>query len=722
MLGVLYLILCMAFGVSLIRILVPDMRGFYGEIASTPKLDFLPNLVFTIPAGFIIGVLSTSMFSYYLTLTMAKGKGSPDMIRALGMSITFAVFILWTAMNILIMTKDLRRRSKPGMKKLPAFRDAKYRKTWKSNCFYAITIGIMILLVSFLMLDSFRSGGGKILAGNSAVSDLAPGVALTSSFGKGFNFPTQFPHYAADGIQYHFFFYYFCGNLEFLGLPIDWAINLPSIFSMVSTLMLVGTLGVLLSKKRGAFALVPALVLLRSSFNSIMQFSEYFSQYHSFSRTLKEMLAAASYYGKTPNEGSGVWTINIFAGQRHLMFGMACAVLLIMLFAPYVRSMCSMLGNKKMRGKRRRTFFFGRYSWLPERTGTNGPWRTLVLAIIIVLPFPFFHGSELISTLLILAFMAIFSTYRLIYVLTGGIAVLSALFQARLFSGTAEKIFRFQVHIGFVSESKSPLAMLSYLVAVTGLTLILAAIYIFFVIRKDRRNRGFQTVLGVAFLLPMVFAFIFQTTSNLMTNHKFVQTTILLMDVFVACLLLRLWHGRASGKTRKQAAETRRRAPRLLACVLFILLTVSSVFEWKTYDNCNETKKEIDPRSEMVAWISGNVEPDAVFLTPCWNYATFYLAGRSAYCGDYYYAWSAGHNVSGRLKKYCDLVSGCGGNIKAFRKLCYEEGISYVIVSPDYRYPNLPGAYSYVYDPAFFEENLVAVARCPNDNVVIYSV
>ncbi len=707
MVAVLYLIVCTGFGISLIHVMIPDIRRFFSEIAASSNPEFFPELVFTIPAGFLVGTLSTSMFSYYLTYILARCTGHSDGIRALGMEITVLVFVLWMVVNVI----RIKKRGLPI---------EKYQSNVSNNRFYGISIGVFLLLASFLMIDSYRLSGNSLQAGYAAMSDLAPYTALTSSFARGFNFPTQYPHFAADGIQYHFFFYYFCGTLEYLGMPIDLAINIPSILSMVSTLMLTGSLAALLAKKRTAFVLAPVLVLFRSSFNFIMQYAEYFASSHSLTRALAEMLASKTYYGKTPYEDWGVWTINIYGNQRHLMFGLACVVLLVMLFVPYVRKMCAMLASPEMRGKKLRTFLIGKESWLPVRTGTNGPWRTLALALLIVVPLPYFHGSEMISALLILALMAVFSNYRLIYAILAIVGVLSSVLQTRLFSGAVEKVFKLRIHLGFYSASIMPWAVISYLVAITGLTLILALVYIIWVCRKEKKDRGFFLALWGASLMPLIFAFVFQPTSELLTNHKFVQTTIILMDVFVACFLLRLRAWDPKGK--KQEKEKKQDIGKILSAVLLVPLTLSAVFEWAVYANMNTGHKDIKHNSRVVDWICRNTRPDDVFLTPDWDFASFFLSGRGVYYGYTYYAWSAGHDVFKRVKSYCELVSGCGGDAEAFTALCKKEGIDYVIASPDYLESQLPEPYTFEYDPAFFAENLTQVEAFPEENIIIYQV
>jgi len=65
--------------------------------------------------------------------------------------------------------------------------------------------------------------------GWSVSSDFSTHLAVIRSFSYGSNFPSGYPHFADGNMRYHFMFMFLAGNLEFLGLRLDWAFNLPSI-------------------------------------------------------------------------------------------------------------------------------------------------------------------------------------------------------------------------------------------------------------------------------------------------------------------------------------------------------------------------------------------------------------------------------------------------------------------------------------------------------------
>ena len=80
------------------------------------------------------------------------------------------------------------------------------------------------------------------MPGYSNFSDLGAHLPVIRSFSYGNNFPTEYPHFAQAGMRYHFMFYFLAGNLEYLGLNLASALNLPSIFSITAMCMLLYSL------------------------------------------------------------------------------------------------------------------------------------------------------------------------------------------------------------------------------------------------------------------------------------------------------------------------------------------------------------------------------------------------------------------------------------------------------------------------------------------------
>ena len=53
----------------------------------------------------------------------------------------------------------------------------------------------------------------------------------------GNNFPTEYPHFGGQDVKYHFMFQFFVGNLEFLGLRLDFAYNVVSVLALLGFLI-----------------------------------------------------------------------------------------------------------------------------------------------------------------------------------------------------------------------------------------------------------------------------------------------------------------------------------------------------------------------------------------------------------------------------------------------------------------------------------------------------
>jgi hypothetical protein len=158
----------------------------------------------------------------------------------------------------------------------------------------------------------------------------------------------------------------------------------------------------------------------------------------------------------------------------------------------------------------------------------------------------------------------------------------------------------------------------------------------------------------------------------------------------------------------------------LAALILLVALLGTGISEWATYININSTPMAVNVNSPVTEWIIKNTEPDDVFLTPEWSMNRFLLAGRPMYYGWPYYAWSAGHDTNTRDTIYLWLISGCGGDIKEFKRYCKERGIRYLIADPDFE----DGDYGedVFFNREFFEQNLQQVAYFTEEKTVIYKI
>ena len=548
MLAFLYLCVCAITGMVLVAICVPDIRRLYLACAPSVKaIENIPSTLFVVAAGTVTGMLCVPFVNYYLILGLSYIVASDKLCMKISFMVTAAIF-LWLVLTCLILFNK-RRIKKEEAEEENVTRLPQYVNKPSNLIFYSFFILVTTVIAAFLMFYTYRIDRNYLLNGYSTFSDLSPHTAMVSSFGKGFNFPSEYMHFSGDGIKYHFMFYFLAGMLEYLGFPIDYALNVPSIIVMVCAMVLLGLLASLLSGRRLAFALSPVLVFLRSSLNVFIHIRDLLAEGHTPVTALTEIMSDSTWYGQTPYDEWGVWAINVYPNQRHLMLGVSVVLICVILFIPFVRRLCISAMSSGSFGGFFKAILFSRNAWLPRKDDPLSAGTVALYSCILVIVMPYFHGSCLISLLLILFGMALVSESRLLHLMVAVCAVASSFIQTAVFSGGAQNVLTIQYNPGFVLSESSKTITSSvllnwgrYLITVTGATLVTAIVCTLILLFHDiiKKKPVYRFFLMLAFLNPLVFAFFFQVTREMLANHKFIQVSIILVDAFVAIFLANL--------------------------------------------------------------------------------------------------------------------------------------------------------------------------------------
>ncbi|MGI6334804.1 MAG: hypothetical protein ACOX1A_09585 [Saccharofermentanales bacterium] len=573
----------------------------------------------------------------------------------------------------------------------------------KPSRLYLLSVLLFLSLGLFLMNGTFGRDGTVYRAGYSVFSDFAPHTALVSSFSQGRNWPTQYPHFANDGISYHFMFFFLCGNLDYLGLPLDWAINLPSLLGLLTFCILLGLLAIRLTGQRRTFLLAPSLLFLRSSlafFTHLADLLQTYGGWTSRTAVLQALLRQDTFIGNTTNDAWGLWTVNVYANQRHLLPGLSIALLILFLFLPDLENGLTLLKHPKQ-------LFFRCASWqLPRRPDS----KRMITAIVLGILLPYFHGAVLVALLLMLVVLAFFSVNRLSYVFFALAVMMAATIQTSVFAGHVAIVPQFQP--GFISPDKTLAGCLLYLLEMSGLLLPLALI-IFWLPGRRRK------VMMTAFLLPLIFAMLISLTPDVTVNHKYIIITFAFLNIYVADFLIKLWTGfRDAGKSAACKRSLSRMAGRSAALVLGLVLMITGIQEIIILRNISRNTAKIDSSSPLVEWIMDNTEPDAVFVSAPYHYHSFYLSGRATWLGHAYYAWSAGHDTAGRLRQEQLLFSGCGGDPASVQEMALNFGIDYFLLDDSLRHHP-----DFTVDENFFRRYFPISAEFPNsENTIIFDL
>lgn len=531
------------------------------------------------------------------------------------------------------------------------------KKNWPEIAFFTI----FFLFSWWLMWHTFNYKEGVIYIASKAWSDFAANIPLIRSFSWGKNFPPEYPLFPGEPIRYHFLFYFLVGLLERVGLPLSWALNLPSVIGFWALLVAIFLLSKLLFEKSN----VAFLAVIFFLFNGSLSFLEFFRQYPLSLATPIEIAANKNFPSFGPYDGkivSAFWNLNIFTNQRHL--GLAY-------FFPFLAT------------------------YLLVKSGKSGKklkfWLVILLGIGLGL-FPFFHKAVFLMTVVVLGSFFLFSPKlrRSIVV----ILAISAILAFPQFVYQFEKgIPLFSLRLGYLVHP--PLTVpkfISYWFFNLGLSLILIPLGVILAPRLAKK-------VFLAFFPLFLIGNLFQFSPEIAANHKFFNLFLIIGNMFSAWAICLLWKKHLLGK--------------IIVPILIFFLTFSGIIDFFPVKNdfmytVNDASKNPD-----VLWIKQNTPLNSVFLNSSYLYHPASLAGRKIFLGWPYFAWSTGYNTDKRDKLLREIYRGESLPTSCF--LLSENNIDYVAIQEQVK-SDFPINFS------FFEENFISLYKNSETGFSIFSV
>ena len=430
MLGVIFIILGWYNGYFFLRKLIPSIFDYSKTKDLFGRPVKLSGWMVVIPASFLTGTLLITWLTYICAYIF---RNTNPMLYANIFSISIFLIIA------VVITIRNRKKYSESLKSINVITSSKklFRQKLKnfaiSNSIELFYIAVFFLVWTYLMFRSFFIKDGTIYIGHSVFSDFGPHLAVIRSFSYGSNFPTQYPHFVAGDIRYHFLFQFLVGNLEFLGLRLDWAFNIPSILSIMAFLVLLYSFTVLVLGEKKIAALTGILFFFRSSF----AFFTHISGMNSFKEFFDNLKTITSHIGKTQNENWGLWSQKVYVNQRHLPFGMGIMMLMLIITLPLFKKMVRRLHKIKRNNEESgnssyvrlwfKEFFLSADAWRPKH-----PIHALVAGILLGLV-GFWNGSVIIAILPVLCIMAIMSKHRLEYLFIATLSLLLVFVQTSFF-------------------------------------------------------------------------------------------------------------------------------------------------------------------------------------------------------------------------------------------------------------------------------------------------
>lgn len=628
MLGVIYLVLCMLIGKEPAGLLLSKKSGYN-------------QIWLTLAAAFGTGVLIMGWATYMTAWAASEAGAVHPLIYANAVVMPVAVLIV----VILYWKRYHKAGTFKGILETGLITD---RRLFRKE---AVFFGALLVFLTWIMFYVFFIKDGVLYSGYTVYGDYAPHTAMMRSFSMGNNFPTEYPHFGGQDVKYHFMFQFFVGNLEFLGLRLDFAYNVVSVLALLGFLIFLYHMA---KRLTGSFA-AGVLTVFFFFFRSSLSFFRFVIEHLNAGDLWTTLRDNTTFIGYTTNENWGLWNFNVYLNQRHLAFGLLIVAIVLWVFMDWLEAGCS----APERG----------VHWIKRRIFTKKAWlcvhsETALLAGMLLGLTSFWNGAAVIGGLLILMGFAVFSDGKLDYLILAVTSVIFSVLQTKIFIwGNAVSP---SFYWGFLSENKSITGVLWYLIQMSGVFFVGAVLIALFL--RERRQRAAL----VSFFFPLIFAFCMSLTPDIAVNHKYIMISYAFLAIFWSLAVLKLFQRKIGGK--------------IVAVLLTIALSITGIYDFVVIlkDNDSGHRVTVNMRSEVTEWLAEHLDHNDLILTPEYSINEVTMSGVMMYMGWPYYAWSAGYDTYDRAAKAKEIYSST--DEAAIKKLVKQEKITYILYEDGMQY------------------------------------
>lgn len=630
------------------------------QVSTNQLRNYLFKFLIYWPIDLIIGLYLSSTYNYFVHLLLVKVANIIPNIPSLIIINSLFLFIVTTLSRYLKKSRKIATSvGAHSQIEAKSYVLSNNKKFVAILCLQAISIVWGI----FLTQRSFQLNGSTLAAGATVSSDLAPHTANVRNFAFG-NIPSSYPHFAGAGMNYHFFFYYLCGLLNALGLRLDWSINLPSILGIVGFMQTLFYVSLLLTRKLSAGFLSLLFFCFRSSFSGFFVFFAEFRESNNLWLALKNLWNSNSYSGPLLHDDWGLYNLNVYANQRHLLFVLSIAVWVLISFYPSLKDKAKL------------------------------SWQEVIGLSLLGLPMAYWHGSVLISLNLILIVWALFSKSKAHYLTFGITNVLGAFAMLEIFTkpDNSRSMFKNIFHFGYILENPNVISITQFLLILYGISLLFILCAPFILKEKSLK------VVSASLLLPVVFAFTISLTPDTTINHKFFIFTQILSIPFISDFIVNLWTYAKTKTTANQAniyKKTAAKSVRItkitnylckIACIVgVIIMTFTGLVDFAVYKNASLNRVEIQTADDFSQWMYQHTEPNSINLTPPWHYHSYFVTGRMSYFGWPYYSQSAGYDIQTREQEIKRILLAEVNDYQKTKDYLQKNNINYLIIDDFWR-------------------------------------
>ena len=380
-----------------------------GLITKRMKVNIWGRIAAGIGIGYLISGWIVYIVSYFSKVVL--GLTHP---KVYGNIASIAVMLL---IAFLLIAKDKTKTS--------------LNTTKKESAFFVVLFVFILWTMFYVFHVTTENGKELIKSGVTIFSDFAPHTAMIRSFSLHDNFPTQYPHYGGADVKYHFMFQFLAGNLEYLGLRIDWAFNWISATSLWSFLVLLYFIAKKVTGYAAAGVITVFMFFCRSSFAALDKIVNTIAD-----GRWSDFFNNSQFIGYTNHEDWGLWNYNVFLNQRHLGFGLLIAAIAIMYFIDRLEWLDDIEVNGDGRLSRLKSgcMIVGKHIVASKDAWTISPsWKTAAVVGLMLGALSFWNGAVVVATLLILFGFAVWSDHKLDYAVTAVITLILTFIQTNFF-------------------------------------------------------------------------------------------------------------------------------------------------------------------------------------------------------------------------------------------------------------------------------------------------
>lgn len=629
------------------------MLGVLYIIAATFLGDIICRRIFLFTTGFerwasafLTGILLSSCITYLATITFAW-TASPLVWG----NVIFAVIGVATALAM--------------WRWFPSKGDAiddEYKRPPGRDIFDHAVLLISLFVGSWLFFSTLNYTDGAFSFASRSWSDFGANISLAQSMALGNNFPPDHPFFPGEPIKYHFLLWFLAADLSFLGLNIVWAVNILSILSLISMLVLLMTFAEVLFNSRVVARLSVLLFFLATSSLSYITYlwskNGIADAVSSIYKTTQYVTSGFPYRG----DDWGALSVMVYANQRQLISAVGI-VLMVLIFLVRFYQRKNVMAVPRY-GSDAISEDFNTSSTIfykPENRRPKDIYAFIFCGVLIGC-LPYWNTPLFVAASLIIAVMfALFPYRHYLAVLIISIIAVGLPQMLILISGPKPENGFSYFKWGYIVTDPTIGKLIDYLLWTFGLKLFLLALAFWVVPKMHRR-------LFLALGIPAVIVFMFQLSTDMFNNHKLLNIWLTLTSVYVAYAIWTIGrHGIAN---------------KIIAVVLTVVMVFGAFMDMFAVYNDGKIVTKYDG-DELTSWLLANTKPGDIFLSDKFLSHPILMTGRKVYVGNTLYAWTAGYAIGDREKKHQTMFK--TGNKLILDSLLKNERISYIAIDDGVR-------------------------------------